>query len=427
LETAQLYELYLSYPSVQTDTRKIAKGDIFFALKGPNFNGNHFVQQALDAGASYAVADEADASGDERCILVPDVLQALQDLAHYHRQQFSIPFIGITGSNGKTTSKELLTAVLRQQYKVYATQGNLNNHIGVPLTILSVKKDADIAVIEMGANHIGEIAAYCRIALPTHGIITNCGKAHLEGFGSIEGVRKGKGELYDHIRATQGVIFRNADLDYLEEMARGIHTQITYGTTDAVYTGQASGDGLLLNVGISTEGYETTLYTQLVGSYNFPNVLLAFAVGAHFGLDIRQIKTAVESYAPDNSRSQLLHKGNNYIILDAYNANPTSMRAAIANFARTEHPRMLWLGAMKEMGPEEAKEHEDLVTYISQWDWEEVILVGTEFRPFHGNYQWFATAEEATVYVAAHKPEKAQILVKGSRGSKMETLLAALN
>ena len=237
MTTEQLYEIFLQYPSAETDTRKLKQGDIFFALKGPNFNGNAFAQQALAAGAAYAVIDEAAFVSGERTILTDDVLSTLQQLAKHHRQQFSIPFLAITGSNGKTTTKELVHVVLSHTYKTYTTEGNLNNHIGIPLTILKVKKDADIAVIEMGANHQKEIAAYCEYTLPTHGIITNCGKAHLEGFGGIEGVRKGKGELFDHLRAYKGTAFIMHDYEYLQQMSRGIPEIITYGTHDAGTTG----------------------------------------------------------------------------------------------------------------------------------------------------------------------------------------------
>lgn len=429
LKTELLYELYTRYPSVQTDTRKIKTGDLFFALKGPHFNGNDFVPQALEKGAAYAIADEARACTDERCILVPDVLTALQDLALHHRRQFDIPFIAITGSNGKTTSKELVTVVLRSRYMTYATLGNLNNHIGVPLTLLSIRKDAEMAVIEMGANHPGEIASYCRIALPTHGIITNCGKAHLEGFGSLEGVRKAKGELYDHIRATSGTVFRNADLGYLEEMAAGIAKQVTYGSVaTADYSGALPENrNLLLQVAVNTEGYKTLLDTHLVGDYNFANVLLALATGAYFGLSLQQIRSAIETYMPDNSRSQLLQKGSNRVVLDAYNANPTSMRAAVSNFAAPAGRKVLWLGAMKEMGPEEEKEHKDLVGWLRQWAWDQVILVGAEFRGLEGgDFLWFPDAQEAADFVHRQPPEEADILIKGSRGSRMEVLLRAL-
>jgi len=284
-----------------------------------------------------------------------------------------------------------------------------------------------MAVIEMGANHQKEIASYCTVALPDYGIINNCGKAHLEGFGGIEGVRKGKGELYDFIRENKGIIFRNTDLDYLQEMAAGIEQQITYGSTGAAYTGQITDHRITLNIAVQAPAFSAELHSQLVGDYNFPNIMLAVAVGAHFGVSREQIKTAIENYQPDNSRSQLMKKGSNQIILDAYNANPTSMRAAIANFAGLEGDnKILWLGAMKEMGTEEAYEHKALVDFIGQWSWKEVILVGQEFEPCKGVLTWFADSEAAAGYIAAHKPGHAQILIKGSRGSKMEKLLEAL-
>lgn len=286
----QLYTLYLQHPSVQTDSRKVQQGDFFFALKGENFNGNAFAALALEQGAAYAVVDEAAYALDERYVLVEDVLTALQQLAHHHRLQLDIPVIGITGSNGKTTTKELMIAVLSARYRTYATEGNLNNHIGVPLTLLKIKPDAEIAIIEMGANHIGEIAAYCKIANPGYGLITNCGKAHLEGFGSLEGVRKAKGELYDHLRQFQGTVFRNADLAYLQEMAHDITEQFTYGTANAQVIGKTIGDTPLLQVVLLTSGLETQIHTQLVGNYNLPNVLAAVAVGHYFGLHIDAIK-----------------------------------------------------------------------------------------------------------------------------------------
>lgn len=427
MDIAALYKIYLQYPHVQTDTRKLKEGDIFFALKGPNFNGNVYATQALESGAAYAVVDEEEYAADNRCIVVDDVLRTLQELALYHRKQFNIPFIAITGSNGKTTTKELLTAVLRKKYITYATEGNLNNHIGVPLTLLKIKSDAEMAVIEMGANHLKEIAGYCTIALPTHGIITNCGKAHIEGFGGIEGVRKGKGELYDFLRANSGTIFRNTDLPYLEEMANGIEQQITYGSANAKYIGKPLMQGSFLNVAIMSRGAEATIPTQLVGDYNFPNVMLAVAAGLHFGIDIQTIKDAISSYSPDNSRSQWLQKGTNKIILDAYNANPTSMRAAISNFANMQLPgKILWLGAMKEMGAEEKNEHQQLVDFIGQYNWQQVILVGREFTGLEGGYLRFDTSTDAATYIKAHIPANASILIKGSRGSKMEVLLAAI-
>lgn len=279
MQIEQLYKIFTAHPSVQTDTRKLKENDLYFALKGPNFNGNLFAQQALDAGAAFAITDENTNSTDDRIIKVDDVLTTLQLLAKYHRQQFNIPFIAITGSNGKTTTKELLHEVLSSTFKTYTTEGNLNNHIGIPLTILKIKADAEIALIEMGANHQKEIESYCRFTLPTHGLITNCGKAHLEGFGGIEGVRKGKGELFDYLRANNGTAFIMQDYDYLREMSKGISVIKTYGTRDAAITGVVKNSTEYLEVSITGGSTIDTINTQLVGEYNLPNVLAAVSVG----------------------------------------------------------------------------------------------------------------------------------------------------
>ena len=427
MDISALYRIYQQHSSVQTDTRKLQPGDLFFALKGPSFDGNTFVLSALEKGAAFAVTDDITYAGHEQCIVVPDALETLQELARYHRQQFNIPFIAITGSNGKTTTKELVTAVLKQQYRTYATVGNLNNHIGVPLTLLSIPADAEMAVIEMGANHRYEIQGYCQVALPTHGLITNCGKAHIEGFGSLEGVRLAKGELYDYIRETGGSIFRNTDLDYLEQMAHGIPVQITYGTKHARYSGTPVMDDIFLHAAVTIQDTETILRTHLVGSYNFPNVMAAVAVGLHFGIPIASISEALTKYNPDNSRSQWLQRGANKVILDAYNANPTSMAAAIQNFAAATLPKkQLWLGGMKEMGATESEEHAALIALIDQHPWERVILVGPEFKARHGKYHWYPDAAAAADFIKINPPENASILIKGSRGSRMEILLEAL-
>ncbi len=423
----ELYKIYQQNPLIQTDTRKLQQGGIYFALSGANFNGNVFAAEALEKGVAYAVISDAAYAVNDRCIVVDDVLITLQQLAKHHRQQFNIPFIAITGSNGKTTTKELVAAVLRTRFHTYATEGNLNNHIGVPLTLLKIKADAQMAIIEMGANHLREIASYCEIALPDYGIITNCGKAHIEGFGGIEGVRKGKGELYDFLRANDGTVFRNTDLDYLVHMAQGIAKQITYGSSDAQYIGKPLMNGVFLQVAVLTHFAETVVDTQLVGQYNFPNVMVAIAVGLHFGIPVDDIKQAIAAYSPDNSRSQWLQKGTNRIILDAYNANPTSMRAAITNFAAAELPRkLLWIGAMKEMGAEEQNEHRELVTFLAQYKWDDVILVGAEFKGLNNGFAWFENSAEAAAYVREHVPTDSSILLKGSRGSKMEVLMDAL-
>jgi UDP-N-acetylmuramoyl-tripeptide--D-alanyl-D-alanine ligase len=421
-----LYEIYTANPSVQTDTRKLQRGDLFFALKGPTFNGNTFAQHALDAGAAYAIIDEPEYKKDDRFIVVKDVLTTLQELARHHRRQFSIPFLAITGSNGKTTTKELITTVLRRRYVTYATVGNLNNHIGVPLTLLSIKKDAEFAVVEMGANHLQEIASYCRISEPTHGLITNCGKAHIEGFGGEEGVRKGKGELYDYLRTAGGAIYRNIDLDYLDEMAQGIAQQITYGANDADYSGAPEMKDIFVNVRLQ-KPQSALLQTNLVGVYNFANVMSAIAIGLSNGIALNDIQAALASYNPDNSRSQWLKRGTNQIILDAYNANPTSMKAAIENFAAADLPhKHLWIGAMKEMGSASDQEHQELVQLAESYKWDELLLVGEEFNHLKEGRLWFTNSLDAADYVRKAPPVNASILIKGSRGSRMEMLLEAL-
>lgn len=431
LDLSALYALYLEHPGVQTDTRLLQPGDLFFALRGPNFDGNAFARQAIDEkGAAYAIIDDPAAATCERCFLVDDVLSTLQGLARHHRRQLDIPVLAITGSNGKTTTKELTVAVLRKRFNAPATEGNLNNHIGVPLTLLRIPRSADMAIVEMGANHQKEIAALCRIAEPTHGLITNCGKAHIEGFGGEEGVRKGKGELFDYLRDTAGVIFRNVDLPYLRDMARGVDKQTTYGTANADYCGQPVMEGQYLHVLLSDseDGLDgLMLATRLVGGYNFANVMAAVAVGLTFGVPALAIAEAIEQYAPGNSRSQWAERGRTRIILDAYNANPTSMRAAIEAFAAAPGGnKMLWLGAMKEMGEAERTEHESLVGYISRFAWKDVVLVGEEFSTVHAKYRWFSTSAEAAGWVRANPPGDATVLLKGSRGSRMEVMLEAV-
>lgn len=421
----ELYEIYLRYPSIQTDTRKIKPGDIFFALKGPNFDGNQFAEKALELGASYCVVDDASLPENDQLIWFPDVLQCLQDLALHHRQQLSIPFIAITGSNGKTTTKELIHAVLSSHYITYTTQGNLNNHIGVPLTILSVKKDAQLAVIEMGANHQREIAGYCAYTLPTHGVITNCGKAHLEGFGGVEGVRKGKGELYDHLRVNDGTAFVMWDYDYLREMSRGIREIIRYGTSDADLVGSVEASEPFLEVSLSQGVAITEVRTHLVGSYNLPNVLVALAIGQYFNVPAELMKQAIENYIPSNSRSQMVVKDGNRIILDAYNANPSSMKLAIENMMSLHEPKkVLCLGAMAELGEESLQEHQSIIDLIGKSTWFEVALVGGDFLKLQHPYHSFTNAGEAAAWFREQHFEDACILVKGSRSTGMEKILS---
>ncbi|HTR31753.1 MAG TPA: UDP-N-acetylmuramoyl-tripeptide--D-alanyl-D-alanine ligase [Puia sp.] len=442
----KLYDIYLRHPSIQTDTRQLRPGDLFFALKGPNFNGNQFAAKALELGAAYAILDEAPTQPDaappvsrDRLILVPDVLTALQDLALHHRKQFSIPFIAITGSNGKTTTKELIHVVLSSTFRTSTTKGNLNNHIGIPLTILSVRPDAELAVIEMGANHQKEIEGYCQYTLPTHGLITNIGKAHLEGFGGPEGVKKGKGELFDFLRTHDGTAFVLTDSPDLPAMSRGIPRVITYGTHGADFVGAAQpAPDSFLHVAITRGASTGPIRTQLVGDYNLPNVLAAVAVGKHFGVPDDRIRESIEAYTPSNSRSQLIEKDGNHIILDAYNANPSSMRAAIENFAKMpvftfDHPitpqqslarKVLILGAMAELGPQSLAEHVGVVQLIASYHgWQHVVLVGGDFQKIGHPYIGFDNSKEAAAWLRNANLKDTYLLIKGSRSMKMEEVL----
>ena len=437
ISMAQLYEIYKAHSSIQTDTRQLKKGDIYFALKGPNFNGNEFAISALEKGATYAIVDEpiqAPNNFKDQIIVVDDVLTSLQALAKFHREQFTIPFIAITGSNGKTTTKELVAAVLSSHYTTYTTKGNLNNHIGVPLTLLSIQNDAQMAIIEMGANHLNEIKSYCNYTLPTHGLINNCGKAHLEGFGSEEGVKKGKGELFDFLKMHQGVAFVNSDLAYLEKMSAGISTIITYGNHSGALQARATE-----NISSPHTGYLTIeitksknptlvnkqIKTKLVGAYNLPNVLAAICIGLYFNVPEQKIITAIENYTPNNSRSQLIDWQNNKVILDAYNANPSSMQLAIENFSKMKVPnKVLCLGAMRELGKESQSEHQALIELINKNNFEEVILVGKEFENCQHHYTYFENSEAARKWLEQKNISNSYLLIKGSRSIQMEKLIA---
>jgi UDP-N-acetylmuramoyl-tripeptide--D-alanyl-D-alanine ligase len=421
MNIADIYKIYQQYPSVQTDSRKLQKGDLFFALKGPNFNGNHFAQQALDQGASYVVADESLSFSDERIIAVEDVLTTLQQLAKYHREQFDIPFIAITGSNGKTTTKELVHAVLSSGYKTYTTQGNLNNHIGIPLTILKIKGDAQIAVIEMGANHLKEIEGYCQYAQPTHGLITNIGKAHLEGFGGAENVKKGKGELFDYLNKNNGTAFVNMDDPAVAELGRALVNTIRYGSQGENATGNLLKKDPFIEVKIKTG---ESIQTNLVGAYNLPNVLAAVCIGQYFKLDTGKIKNAIENYTPSNSRSQLITSDTNTVIMDAYNANPGSMKAAIENFASMRgDKKILLLGDMKELGEDSRKEHEAIISLIGQYKWNDVVLVGKIFSEINHPYIHFENSLQARDWLRSRQIQNTQMLIKGSRSMQMEKVL----
>ena len=420
----ELYSIYLEHPSIETDTRKIKEGDIFFALKGPNFNGNNYVEEAFKRGAFYCVCDEMSAITTGRILYVENVLITLQQLAKHHRQQFSIPFIGITGSNGKTTTKELVHEVLSTTYKCYTTKGNLNNHIGIPITILSVKKDAEIAVIEMGANHLKEIEGYCLYAMPTHALITNCGKAHLEGFGGEEGVKKGKGELFEYILKTDGTVFLNSDYDYLEKMSTAIKNKITYGSVEAAYVGKAKEGEHLLEVEIVKGADINVIKTQLAGNYNLPNVMAAVCIGKYFEVPDDKIKNALEAYIPTNSRSQIIKKGTNTILLDAYNANPSSMKVAIENFALMDgENKIVILGGMMELGNESMKEHATIIDLLSKYKWMQVVVAGKDFINLPSSILHFNDATEIAGWFKKQQFKNATILIKGSRSMAMEKVL----
>ena len=431
MQIPELYKLYRQFPNIQTDTRKVKQDDLFFALKGPNFNGNQFANDALDQGAAYAVVDEVPSKPDNRIIQVTDVLKTLQDLSHFHRSQLIksadgnlIPFIAVTGSNGKTTSKELIHAVLSTVYKTYTTEGNLNNHIGIPLTILKIKADVEIAIIEMGANHQKEIEGYCTYTMPTHGVITNCGKAHLEGFGGEAGVRKGKGELFDYLKQHDGTAFVMWDYIYLREMSIEIPKIITYGTQGADITGCVKNSVDLLEVSIKAGADIENIKTNLVGEYNLPNILLAVTIGKYFKVPDDKIKWALENYVPSNSRSQLIERDSNKIILDAYNANPTSMKAAIENFAKMDGvDKVLMLGGMMELGSESLYEHQTLINLINNYQWKEVVLVGGDFNKADHSFTFFEKSVDAATWYKNKKFTHCHILIKGSRSTAMEKVL----
>jgi len=441
MTTPALYEIFLEHPLISTDTRKITASSLFFALKGDKFDANTFAQQAIEAGAAYAVIDNPTYQSGEKCILVDDVLLALQDLARYHRSQLGIPVIGLTGTNGKTTTKELINAVLSQRFKTLATQGNLNNHIGVPLTILSINDSHEMAVIEMGANHKKEIELLCTIAQPSHGLITNVGKAHLEGFGGFEGVKKGKGELYNYLKANRDILFINGDDADLQQMKneRDIEGAISYGSHynfDFV-SGAITGNSPYLE--LSWRRYNSTesqqLHTQVTGAYNFYNALAAICIGAYFGLTDDEIKNGVEGYQPKNNRSQIVQTATNTLICDYYNANPSSMAVAIENIGKMDAARkVLILGDMFELGDESAEEHASVIKKAMETDADERIFIGKEFYEaeatmVHGPWSmdkktaYYPTAEDAMTALKAHPIKNATVLIKGSRGMALERLV----
>lgn len=422
----ELYELFRQSAGVTTDTRKISQGQLFFALKGDQFNGNAFAVKALQAGAAYAIIDEEEYKADERCILVVDVLQTLQQLAHHHRKIIQPKVVlAVTGSNGKTTTKELLYAVLSTTFSTHCTKGNLNNHIGIPLTLLEMPEGTEIAVIEMGANHQQEIAAYCLYTEPTHGVITNCGKAHLEGFGGVEGIRKGKGELYDYLNTHKGTVIVNGDdkilLDMLRE--RGMDNFVAYGEHDTnTFKSRILQEQPYLEISFE----EVLIHSNLFGRYNFSNIMCAVAAGKYFGVKNTDIKNAIENYKPRNARSELVERNGYHLILDSYNANPTSMQHALESFAQSgAAKKVLILGDMFELGAESAKEHQFIADLCQRLRFDTVVLVGNDFFATQSpsGFLKFLTTEDARQWFRQQDFSGAHILLKGSRGMAMEKVL----
>lgn len=433
MDIQSLYNLYKEHPVITTDSRDCPAGSMFFALKGASFNGNAFAARALEQGCACAVVDEAACvpPGDDRYVLVPDALQALQQLAAWHRNRLGVPVLQITGTNGKTTTKELVAAVLARRFRVLFTQGNLNNHIGVPRTLLRLTAEHELAVIETGANHPGEIAFLTDIVNPDYGLITNVGRAHLEGFGSFEGVKRTKGELYDYLRTKGATAFLHADDADLCRMAQGLNT-LAYGTDGKgkllTVEGQEVAGGVFLQFRWRAAGGEWhDVRTQLVGAYNLPNALAAVAVGMHFGVEAAQIDEALEAYTPGNSRSQFVDTGHNRLIVDAYNANPTSMTVALENFARMQVAhKMVILGDMRELGTDSATEHQRVVDLLVSLGLEQVWLVGSRFAEARHPFRCFADVEEVKRALAEAPLQDATILIKGSNGTRLYTLPESL-
>lgn len=424
----QVYNLYTNGHSICTDSRRVSSGSIFFALKGESFDGNKFAPDALNAGAKLVIVDDPEQTNQSKTILVPNVLEFLQDVATYHRSKLEIPVVGLTGSNGKTTTKELINWVLSSQFKTFATKGNLNNHIGVPLSVLSIDSQVQIAIIEMGANHIGEIAKLCSISQPTHGLITNIGKAHLEGFGSLEGVKQAKSELYRYLSGQKGELFINSNNEILNGLASQcefshIHS---YGSDNYIVSNSSTSDAYLC-FDLEISGKKFKVNTQLVGQYNVENILAAICVGHRFGIEPTQAIKAIESYSPANNRSQIWQTDRNKVILDAYNANPTSMEQAIQNFNAmpSENPKVAILGDMLELGSYAAKEHQRIAQLALEVV-DKVFFVGQNFKQSCRGGLWFANHQELSEYLKANPLNGKTILIKGSRGIKLDEIVKQL-
>lgn len=430
MEIEELYNRFTECNGLTTDSRHCPEGSMFLALKGETFNGNAFAAQSLAQGCRYAVVDEPQYASPEnpRIILVDNCLETLQKLANYHRRRLGTRMIGVTGTNGKTTTKELIATVLGEKFKVLYTQGNFNNHIGVPLTLLRLKPEHEMAVIEMGANHPGEIKTLVHIAEPDYGIITNVGKAHLQGFGSFEGVIRTKGELYDFLREKgNATIFIQNENPYLNKIAAGL-TCVRYGQAPGLnVTGKVVACSPFLHFSWTAEGISHDVQTHLIGAYNLDNALAAVAIGRYFGVEDTKICHALSSYVPQNNRSQLIHTASNTLIVDAYNANPTSMMAALENFRQMEAAhKVAILGDMKELGEGSHEEHQKVVDFLKECGFERVMLVGPEFGGTASSFEHYKDVKEVEALLAAHPLQGCCILVKGSNSMKLSELPASL-
>ncbi len=422
-----LHQIFLKYSSVCTDTRTIKKNDLFFALKGDLFNGNKFAKDALEKGAKYAIVDDKEYAINPNYILVDDVLKTLQQLAKYHRTYLNIKIIALTGSNGKTTTKDLINSVLKKKYKTVATKGNLNNHIGVPLTLLTMHKDTEIGIVEMGANHLEEIEFLCNIANPNYGYITNFGKAHLEGFGGVEGVIKGKSELYNHLKQNNKLIYINAEDDLQLKQLNDYKNYYSFGSSSKE---NATIEFLEANPFVKVQFNNLLINSKLIGKYNFSNISAAIAIGNYFNVSDVDIKSAVEAYTPKSNRSQIIKKGSNNILLDAYNANPTSMKAALDSFSNlTNENKIAILGDMFELGQDAAKEHQYIAEYLLKLNIDKTYLVGQNFHATivsSSNIKQFKSFEDLKEAIVKYDIKNSLFLIKGSRGMALERILDVL-
>jgi UDP-N-acetylmuramoyl-tripeptide--D-alanyl-D-alanine ligase len=424
-----LYSIYRNHPDICTDSRDVRPGCLFFALRGDHFNGNKFVAEALGKGAAWAIADKKEGPSGDRITGVDDVLLTLQQLASYHRKECGFKILALTGSNGKTTTKELCSIVLSKRHKLFATRGNLNNHIGVPLTLLAMSPDMETGIIEMGANHPGEIRFLCHIAMPDYGLITNIGKAHLEGFGSIQGVKEAKGELFNYLSDNAGIIFANAGDKNIRTIIPAKNDRVIHYNSLETIWAERKGEGLFLELIVHDHNDSYPVKSQLVGTYNQENILAAWAVGKYFGIPPNLITESIETYTPSNNRSQFIRTRHNEIIMDAYNANPSSMKAAIENFLAIKHPAsLIILGDMLELGESSVREHQSIIDMLMEQGIRPVICLGPNFKvpAKSAGYTWYPDVSAFQKALMNSPIRESFILIKGSRGNRMEKIVDLL-